>query len=281
MWCRAVWQIITRDASFQRRIALFIVIAIRTSNLTCHKLHSSLGKCLKPPITSPLFGPNILLTTTLKLLPQSATPSFTPKQTTEVTVHVLRQQMGKQKILNWMAENIPKFPILKFFVNGILICYWHSQTFPHIFEEFIISLYIAIFYCILMVRHEHIYCNYFIEYIFPSLMQQKVIVTLILYSQHVLAIHSHHQVSVAMLNSCTVLHVTTASTHQVNNKATTQAEWWVNSQRDIYKRNQHSHQHPWTTQNMNMPTLSKTVLTGPTRRLELTGFIKFNSVDLF
>jgi hypothetical protein len=38
-------------------------------------------------------------------------------------------------------------------------------------------------------------------------MQQKVIVTLIPYSRHVSAIHIHYQVSVAMLNRCTILHV--------------------------------------------------------------------------
>jgi hypothetical protein len=38
-------------------------------------------------------------------------------------------------------------------------------------------------------------------------MEQKVTVNLILYSRHVSAIHGHHQVSVAMLNCCTVLHV--------------------------------------------------------------------------
>jgi hypothetical protein len=46
--------------------------------------------------------------------------------------------------------------------------------------------------------------------IFPSLMQQKFTVTLILYSRHVSAIHGHHQLSGAMLNCCTVLHVTIA-----------------------------------------------------------------------
>jgi hypothetical protein len=40
-------------------------------------------------------------------------------------------------------------------------------------------------------------------------MQQKFMVTLIPYSQHVSAIHGHHQVSVTILNCCTVLHVAT------------------------------------------------------------------------
>jgi hypothetical protein len=40
-------------------------------------------------------------------------------------------------------------------------------------------------------------------------MQQKVIVIFILHSRHVSAIRGLHQVSVAMLNCCTVLHVDT------------------------------------------------------------------------
>jgi hypothetical protein len=47
------------------------------------------------------------------------------------------------------------------------------------------------------------------QHIFPSLMQQKVIVTSILHSRHVSPLHGYHQVSVAMLNCCTVLHVDT------------------------------------------------------------------------
>jgi hypothetical protein len=41
-------------------------------------------------------------------------------------------------------------------------------------------------------------------------MQQMVAFTLILYSQHVSAIHGHHQVSVAVLSCSTLLHVTIA-----------------------------------------------------------------------
>jgi hypothetical protein len=56
----------------------------------------------------------------------------------------------------------------------------------------------------------HQYIIYFIQYIFPSLMQQKFIVTLLLYSRHISAIHGHLQVSVGMLCCRSVLHVTTA-----------------------------------------------------------------------
>jgi hypothetical protein len=42
---------------------------------------------------------------------------------------VFREETGRQKILNWIEQAFLKFYVLSFFINTVLICYYHSKIF--------------------------------------------------------------------------------------------------------------------------------------------------------
>jgi hypothetical protein len=63
-----------------------------------------------------------------------------------------------------------------------------------------------------------------------------------------------------------------ARTHQVNYNATIQAAWWVYSKRDIYKRNQHSHQHACrVVAGSNTSTVALTAVGGDEKGIQCLG----------
>jgi hypothetical protein len=66
----------------------------------------------------------------------------------------------------------------------------------------LLILQLSLFSCYLL----KIFSISVLKHCFSYFMQQKVIVTSILHSRHVSPLHGYHQVSVAMLNCCTVLY---------------------------------------------------------------------------
>jgi hypothetical protein len=59
----------------------------------------------------------------------------------------------------WL-QTFTDFSVLNFLMNAILICYCHFQIFVlvHILKGFSSSIYVVIFPCILVMRHEHTQC---------------------------------------------------------------------------------------------------------------------------
>jgi len=97
-------------------IPLDLIILIIFGELC--KLWSSSCSILQPPALSSLLGPNILLSTLFSSTPNLCPSLSAPEQVSHpyktkanIMIYAFRQEMGRQKILNWMVTSIPQISV--------------------------------------------------------------------------------------------------------------------------------------------------------------------------
>ena len=135
------------------------------------QLSSSLYRFLHSSLTSPLVGPNILLSTlffytpNIRFLPecerQSSTPTRNNRQnynSVYLNLYIFWYQTRRQKILHRMIETIPWLhSALNFFPNGTLIRWGCCEVFE-LFKPIngTINLYNVISSCTLISKYDHV-----------------------------------------------------------------------------------------------------------------------------
>jgi hypothetical protein len=122
---------------------------------------------LQPPVTSSLFGTNVLLRHPQSMFSLSVKYQISQlcRTTGKIIVSYipyftfLDSRWEDERCLDWMVASVIqiRFP-LNFLLTQILICYCHSQVFElwQIFKGSVSYHYIMILPCILVSRQQHI-----------------------------------------------------------------------------------------------------------------------------